>query len=69
MLVESQTQMNEAIEKERVAVEKEMTLQSRVTGLENQVQSLCQERAQLSAALETERTKLQTLQETYQRYL
>ena len=59
--------MNEAIDKERVAVEKEMTLQSRVTGLENQVQSLRQERAQLAAALEMEKTKLQTLEETYQR--
>ena len=60
--------MNAAIEKERAAVEKEMMLQSRVGGLETQVQSLRQERAQLVASLEMEKTKLETLEESCQRY-
>ena len=59
--------MNTAIEKERAAVEKEMLIQSRVGGLEAQVHSLRQEKAQLIASFEMEKTKLDTLEETHQR--
>lgn len=65
--VESQAQMNAAVEKERTVVERELSLQSRVSGLESQVNSLRQERSQAVAALEIEKTKLQTLEESYQR--
>ena len=44
-----------------------MTLQSRVGGLEGQLSALRQERSQLVASLEMEKTKLQTLEETHQR--
>lgn len=66
-IVDCQNQMNAAIEKERAAVEKEMLIQSRVGGLESQVHSLRQEKAQLVASFEMEKTKLDTLEETYQR--
>lgn len=59
--------MNAAIEKERTVAERELSLQSRVSGLESQVNSLRQERSQAVAALEIEKTKLQTLEESYQR--
>ena len=65
--VEAQTQLNAAGEKERSATEKLLTVQSRVGSLEEQVKSLRQERSQLVATLETEKTKLQTLEETHQR--
>lgn len=66
-LVEAQTQLNLAVEKERSASEKEATLQSRVTALENQLAALRQERVQLLASLELERAKLETLEEGQQR--
>lgn len=66
-LVEAHSQLNTAVEKERSAVERDMTLQSRVGGLEGQLSALRQERSQLVASLEMEKTKLQTLEETYQR--
>ena len=67
IIVEAHSQLNTAVEKERSAVERDMTLQSRVVGLEGQLSALRQERSQLVASLEMEKTKLQTLEETYQR--
>jgi hypothetical protein len=44
-----------------------MTLQSRVRALESQLSSTKQEKSQLLAALELERAKLQTLEESQHR--
>ena len=65
--VEAQAQLGSASEKERNAVEKELTLQSRVSALETQLGSLKQEKSQLLATLELERAKLETLEEGQQR--
>ena len=65
--VEAQTQLNSASEKERNATEKLMTFQSRLGSLEEQLTSVRQERSQLVASLEAERTKLSTLEETHRR--
>ena len=65
--VEAQTQLNSASEKERSATEKFLTFQSRLGSLEEQLTSVRQERSQLVASLEAERTKLSTLEETHRR--
>ncbi len=62
-----QTQLATSTENERSAVEKELTLQSRVSILEAQLSSLRQEKSQLLASLELERAKLETLEEGQQR--
>ena len=67
IIVEAHSQLNTAVEKERSAIERDMTLQSRVGGLEGQLSALRQERSQLVASLQMEKTKLQTLEETHQR--
>ena len=67
--VECQSQLSSAVEKERNAVEKELTFQARVSALETQLTSLRQERSQLLASLELERAKLETLEEGQQRYI
>ena len=67
LAVEAQTQLSSAVEKERSAVEKELTLQSRVGALETQVTNLRQEKSQLLVTLELERAKLESLEETQQR--
>ena len=59
--------MNLSSEKERGAVEKYLTLQSRVSAMETQLGSLRQEKSQLLATLELERAKLETLEEGQQR--
>ena len=65
--VQTQAQLSQSSEKERSAVEKEMTLQSRVRVLETQLSSTKQEKSQLLATLELERAKLQTLEESQHR--
>ena len=65
--VEAQTQLSVAVEKERSATERTMTLQSRVTVLENQTASLRQEKSRLTASLELEKAKAETLEEGQQR--
>lgn len=67
MLVEAQTQLNLSSEKERNAVEKHLTLQSRVGAMEAQLVSLRQEKSQLLATLELERAKLETMEDGQQR--
>lgn len=67
MLVEAQTQLNLSSEKERNAVEKYLTLQSRVGAMEAQLVSLRQEKSQLLATLELERAKLETMEDGQQR--
>jgi chromosome segregation ATPase len=66
-LVEAQTQLSAAVEKERSATEKALTLQSRITHLERQTASLRQERSRLAASLELEKAKAETLEESQQR--
>lgn len=68
MLVEAQTQLNLSSEKERNAVEKHLTLQSRVGAMEAQLVSLRQEKSQLLATLELERAKLETMEDGQQRW-
>ena len=65
--VEAQSQLSLAVEKERSATEKSMTLQSRVTQLERQAATLRQEKSRLTASLELERAKAETLEESQQR--
>ena len=65
--MDAQTQLGAAVEAERSAVESEMMMQGRMNLLESQVTSLRQERTQLTASLEMERTKLQTVEEAHQR--
>ena len=65
--VEAQTQLSVAVEKERSATERTMTLESRVTVLENQTASLRQEKSRLTASLELEKAKAETLEEGQQR--
>ena len=67
--VQTQAQLSQSSEKERSAVEKEMTLQSRVRALEGQLSGTKQEKSQLLATLELERAKLQTLEESQHRYI
>ncbi len=66
-LVEAQSQLNTASEKERSTIETNLTFQSRISSLEEQLTSVRQERTQLMASLETERAKLIALEETHQR--
>ncbi|CAI8053206.1 TATA element modulatory factor [Geodia barretti] len=66
-LVEAQTQLSAAVEKERSATEKALTLQSRITHLERQTASQRQEISRLAASLELERAKAETLEESQQR--
>ena len=61
--VDVQTQLSQSTEKERSAVEKEMTLQSKVNVLESQLGNLRQEKSQLLASVELAKAKLQTLEE------
>lgn len=63
-----QAQSTQSSEKERAAVEKEMTLQSRMTILETQASSLRQEKSQLLASEELLKAKLQTIEEEQHRY-
>ena len=65
--VEAQTQLSAAVEKERSATEKALTLQSRITHLERQTASQRQEISRLAASLELERAKAETLEESQQR--
>ena len=66
--VQTQAQLSQSSEKERSAVEKELTLQLRVRTLEPQISGTKQEKSQLLATLELEKAKLQTLEESQQRY-
>lgn len=67
LLVDTQSQLNVVMEKERSAVEKELTLKSRVSGLETQLSNVRQEKSQLLATVELERAKLETLEESQHR--
>ena len=67
-IVQTQAQLSQSSEKEQSAVEKELTLRSRVRTLETQLSGTKQEKSQLLETLELERAKLQTLKESQQRY-
>lgn len=56
------------MEKERSAVEKEMTFRSKIGTMESQLSNLRQEKSQLLATVELERAKLETLEESQHRY-
>ena len=60
---EAQTQLAGATEKERFASEKLMEVTARLSSLESQISSLRQERSQLLADLEVERTKFELMDE------
>ena len=66
--VELQAQLSQSTEKERAALEKEMTLQSRMTVLETQASTLRQEKSHLLASEELIKAKFQTIEEEQQRY-
>ena len=65
----AQGQLNEVMEKERDAAEKEATLLSRVASLEAQVKSLRTDKAKLSAELEAERVKLAATEDGSEKYV
>ena len=60
-------QLNAAVEKERKALDKELALQLRTNSLETQLSELRQERTQLLASLEFEKTKSETFEESQRR--
>ena len=60
--------MSIEVEKERSSTEKAMTLQSRVSALEKQIASLRQDKSRLTASLELEKAKAETLEESQLRY-
>ena len=66
--MDAQTQLNMALDKERSALDKEMTMRVKVGSLENQLSNIKQEKSQLQAAVELERAKLETLEEGQHRY-
>ena len=65
--MDAQAQLNVALDKERSAAEKELTLRSRVAALETQLSNVRQEKSQLLATVELERAKLETLEESQHR--
>lgn len=61
--VEAQSQLANAVEKERFASEKLMEVTIRVSSLESQISSLRQERSRLIAELDVERSKVELAEE------
>lgn len=66
-LNEAQIQLVEAQEKERVATEQTLELNSRVTAVESQLATYRQDKSRLEAALEVERARLDTVEEARSR--
>lgn len=64
---EAQIQLVEAQEKERVATEHALELNSRVTAVESQLATYRQDKSRLEATLEVERTRLETAEEARSR--
>ena len=60
LLDEARVQLAEAHEKERVATEHALELNSRLTAVESQLVTYRQEKSRLEATLEVERAKLDT---------
>jgi len=56
-----------AVAREHAALEKEHVLQSKQTGLETQLSSIKQAKAQLLATLEMEKAKAEAVQEELER--
>jgi hypothetical protein len=67
-IVEAQTQLATAIEKERFASEKQMESSMRLSSLESQISSLRQERSRLLAELDVERAKVELAEEAKHKY-
>lgn len=65
---EAQVQLAEAQEKERVATEHALELNSRLTAVESQLATYRQDKSRLEATLEMERTRLETAEEARSRY-
>ncbi|XP_033096291.1 TATA element modulatory factor-like isoform X2 [Anneissia japonica] len=66
-LVECQSQLATATEKERLAAEGSLEVNSKLASLESQVALLRQEKTKYLTALEMEKSKLQTLEDTVDR--
>ena len=67
LIDEAQIQLVEAQEKERVATEQTLELNSRVTAVESQLATYRQDKSRLEAALEVERARLDTVEEARSR--
>lgn len=67
LLDEAQIQLAEAQEKERVATEHALELNSRLTAVESQLSTYRQDKSRLEAALEVERARLDTAEEAKSR--
>ena len=65
--VDLQSQLNMAVAREHAALEKEHVIQSKQTGLEVQLTSIKQAKAQLLATLEMEKAKAEAVQEELER--
>ena len=65
--VDLQSQLHMAVAREHAALEKEHVLQSKQTGLETQLSSIKQAKAQLLATLEMEKAKAEAVQEELER--
>ena len=68
VLVDLQSQLNMAIAREHTAAEKERTMESKLKGIETQIDSFKQAKSQLVAALEMEKAKAEAVQEELDRY-
>ena len=66
--VDLQSQLNMAIAREHSAVERERTMESKLKGIETQMESFKQAKSQLVAALEMEKAKAEAVQEELDRY-
>lgn len=64
---EAQIQLVEAQEKERVAAEHALELNSRLTAVESQLATYRQDKSRLEATLEVERAQLEAAEETRSR--
>ena len=67
LLDEARVQLADAHEKERVATEHALELNSRLTAVESQLVTYRQEKSRLEATLEVERAKLDTAEDTRSR--
>lgn len=67
LLDEAQIQLAEAQEKERVATEHALELNSRLTAVESQLSTYRQDKSRLEAALKVERARLDTAEEAKSR--
>ena len=65
--VDLQSQLNTAIAREHAAVERERVMESKLKGIETQMETFKQAKSQLVAALEMEKAKAEAVQEELDR--